>query len=488
MANEKSILDIYPNYEVNIGMEVHVQLNTKSKIFCFCSNDFTHQPNTNICPICTGQPGVLPILNEDVIKFAIKAGLATNCTISQISKFDRKHYFYPDLPKNYQITQNEYPICTNGHIPIRLEDGSTKLIPIIRIHIEEDAGKNIHAESSDESFVDLNRSGTPLLEIVSRPVISNSYEAREYLKQLRLTILYLGISSGNMEEGAFRADTNISVRKKGSQKLGTKCELKNINSFKFISDAIEYEIERQINLLESGKQVLQETRSWDSKNKKSFTLRSKEEAADYRYMTEPDLPYIKLESATIDQIRKELPELPNEKFERLTTKLGLTAYEAEIIVNDIALANYYEKATAISKSKNLINWILRDLMGYLNEEKITIEQCKVTPERLAQLMDLLDQNKINNVAAKEIFSIMSKTGQEPQVILKERKLEQITDISELETIIRKIIEQNPEQVNEFKSGKEKVFSFFVGQVMKDTKGKGDPQIINKLLKDILSKE
>lgn len=486
MPEEKSILEKYPNYEVNIGIEVHVQLNTRSKIFCFCLNGISQEPNKNICPICTGQPGALPILNEEVIQRAILAGLATNCTISQLSKFDRKHYFYPDLPKNYQITQNESPICINGSIPIRLEDGGTKLITLIRIHIEEDAGKNIHSEYTDETFVDLNRAGTPLLEIVTTPDISNVYEAREYLKQLRLIMLYLEISTCNMEEGAFRADTNISVRKKGSTQLGTKCELKNINSFKFISDAIEYEIERQINTLEFGGHILPETRSWDTKERKTFLLRTKEEAADYRYMNEPDLPYIKIDKEKINKLKTKLPELPHEKFEKFISKMNLTPYEAEILVNDINLSNYFEKAAKITKSKQLINWILRDLIGFLNEEKIDITQCKVTPEKLAKLINLLEQNIINSRSAKEVFLEIGKTGKDPEEIIKERGLEQIGDVNELERIIKEIVENNPNQVAEYKAGKEKLLGFFVGQVMKQTKGKGDPQIINELLKKYLT--
>lgn len=476
------ILAQYPDYEVNIGIEVHVQLTTKSKIFCTCANIALSEPNSNICQICTGQPGVLPVLNKQVINYAIKAGLATNSQIAPISEFSRKHYFYPDLPKNYQITQQDFPICSNGFVQIRLENGETKNIRLTRIHIEEDAGKNIHASASNESFVDLNRAGTPLLEIVTFPDISSSYEAREYLKALRLIVQYLDICSGNMEEGAFRADTNISVRKKNSEKLGTKCELKNINSFKFISDAIEYEIDRQINLLESGGKVKQETRLWDTKERKTTLMRSKEEAADYRYFKDPDLPKIRVDELMIDQIKQVMPELPIHKFNRLVTQNNLTPYEADILVLDRDLANYFETAAKLTKSKQLINWILRDLMGLLKEQNSELSQSKITPEKLAQLVDLLDKNIINNRAAQEVFAIMAQTGQDAQVIVKEKGLEQIGNTEELENIVLEIIKANPNQVAQYKAGSEKMFGFFVGQAMQKTKGKGNPQILTELLK------
>jgi len=481
-----SVLAQYPDYEVNIGIEVHVQLTTKSKIFCTCANVALSEPNSNICQICTGQPGVLPVLNKQVINYAIKAGLATHSQIAPISEFSRKHYFYPDLPKNYQITQQDFPICSNGHVQIRLENGEFKNIRLTRIHIEEDAGKNTHASASNESFVDLNRAGTPLLEIVTYPDISSSYEAREYLKALRLIVQYLDICSGNMEEGAFRADTNISVRKKNTDKLGTKCELKNINSFKFISDAIEYEIERQINLLESGEKVKQETRLWDTKERKTILMRSKEEAADYRYFKDPDLPKIRVEDLMIVQVKQIMPELPLEKFNRLIKENNLTPYEADILVLDRDLSNYFESAAKLTQSKQLINWILRDLMGLLKEQNSVLSQSKITPEKLAQLVDLLDKNIINNRAAQEVFAIMAQTGQDAQAIVKEKGLEQIGSPEELENIVLEIIKSNPNQVAQYKAGSEKMFGFFVGQAMQKTKGKGNPQILTDLLKKHLS--
>lgn len=477
-------LDSYPQYEATIGIEIHAQLTTKSKVFCTCSNEIIPEPNRNICEICTGQPGSLPVLNRKVVDFAIMAGLATNSTITRRCAFARKHYFYPDLPKGYQITQNEDPICTNGHVTIAREDGSEKKIRLVRIHMEEDAGKSIHA-GNNVSLIDFNRAGTPLLEIVSYPDISSSYEAREYLKMLHLIVRYLDICTGNMEEGAFRADTNISVRKKGAEQLGTKCELKNINSFKYIADAIEYEIKRQIELLEGGQKVRQETRQWDNKEKKTVVMRVKEEAADYRYFQEPDLPVLEIDDKWIANVGAQMPELPHEKFERLMKEKGFSAYEAGIIIEDRELADYVESAMKYSKSKNLINWILRDLLAYLKVHNITPSMCKVTPEHIAALVDLLDEGKINNLAAKEIFENVAQTGKNPAEIMKEKGLEQIESAEELEAIIKEIINENQQQVSAYKAGKLKLFGFFVGQAMEKTKGKGNPKLIQDLLKKYL---
>jgi aspartyl-tRNA(Asn)/glutamyl-tRNA(Gln) amidotransferase subunit B len=485
MSKTPSILDHYPDYEVNIGIEVHVQLQTNTKIFCSCPNQPGAEPNSNICMICTAQPGALPVLNKEVVNFAIQAGLATACTIAPHSFFARKHYFYPDLPKNYQITQSSEPICQEGFLEIRLEDGSWKKIRLIRIHMEEDAGKNIHA-TDQESFVDLNRAGTPLLEMVSYPDISSAYEARTYLKSLRAIVMYLGISSGDMEKGSFRADTNISVRKKGAEKLGTRCELKNINSFKFIGDAIEFEIERQIEILQAAGKVIQETRLWDTKNRKTKVMRGKEEAADYRYFRDPDLPLIDIDDAWILQIKKTMPELPREKFLRYVQTLGLSPYEAEILVDDAALSLYFEAAYKLKPNKQLVNWILRDVMGYLNEHKITLDLFKVTPAHLAGLVGLLESGVINSRAAQEVFAEMATSGQEPAVIVKEKGLEQIGSSEELEAIISKMVAEYPAQVAEYQAGKHKVFGFFVGESMKRTKGKGDPKLIQELLKKHLS--
>lgn len=486
MTNPVSILETYPNYEAVIGIEVHVQLTTKSKIFCTSAHHTGKEPNSDICIVCAGYPGVLPVLNKAVVECAIRAGLATNCTISYESLFDRKHYFYPDLPKNYQITQQFKPICTKGFVPIRFTDGRIKKIHVSRIHMEEDAGKNIHSDISKESFIDLNRAGTPLLEIVSQPEISSAEEAKAYLKTLRSIVQYIGICTGNMEEGAFRADTNISVRKKGAKEFGTRVELKNINSFKFISDAIEYELKRQIELLENNKTVQQETRLWDTKVGETFAMRSKEEAADYRYFNDPDLPIVKIDDAWIEKVRKQLPELPQEKFERFTTQEGLSDYEADILIEDLDLANYFDKAHAISKSKQIINWILRDLLGYIKENNLTLQGCAVTPEKLAAIVNMLESGKINNHAAKQVFELVAQTKGNPVDIVKEKGLEQIGSIEELNAIVKKIVDENPENVAAYKSGKERLFGFFVGQAMQATQGKGDPKVIQTLLKKYLS--
>lgn len=480
-----SVLDRYPDYELTIGIEVHVQLTTKTKIFCACPNEISKEPNSNICVVCTGYPGVLPVFNKAVLDCAIRAGLATNCVIAHESAFDRKHYFYPDLPKNYQITQNFQPICTDGHLPIRLEDGSIKKIRLIRIHMEEDAGKNIHATKSQESFVDLNRAGTPLLEIVSYPDIASTYEARTYLKTLRAIVQYLGICSGNMEEGAFRADTNISVRKRGTEKLGTKVELKNINSFKFISDAIEFEIERQIEQLEQGSQIIQETRLWDSARKQTFSMRSKEEATDYRYFQDPDLPLLIVDQETIDAIKQSMPEMPAQKFERLCTDYGLSSYEADILIEDPALADYFEQAYKHCASPLIINWILRDLMAFLKDQNITLTQCNLTPQKLALIVNLIKSGVINNRSAQEIFHIVALEGKNPAELVKELGLEQVGSTEELEVLVREVITQHAQVVADYKAGNERLFGFLVGKVMQKTAGKGNPRVINELLKKAL---
>ena len=487
MSKTPSILDSYPDYETTIGIEVHVQLLTKSKIFCSCLNTITDQPNSNICQICSGYPGSLPVLNKDVINKAILAGLATNCSISHLSYFDRKHYFYPDLPKGFQITQGDDPICTDGFVPIRLEDGTIKKIRLMRIHIEEDAGKNIHSSSTNESFVDLNRAGTPLLEIVTEPDISSTYEVKAYLKALHNIITYLKISTANMEQGAFRADTNISVRKKGATKLGTRCELKNINSFKYISDATEYEIQRQIELIESGGKVTQQTRLWDTVKKQSLPMRSKEEAADYRYFQEPDLPLIEVGTELIERIATTMPELPYDKYERLMRQYNLSEYESNILIDNPAAAQYFETAYDKFHSKQVINWVLRDVLGFLKEHKQSLSEFKVTPEKLSQLVQLVETGKINSKAAKEVFEEIATNDGEPETIVKDKGLEQIGSADELEAIVAKIVADNPAQVEQFKAGKDRILGFFVGMAMKETKGKGNPKMLQELVKKHLSK-
>lgn len=468
-------------YETVIGIEVHVQLATRTKIFCACPVSFAEKPNSAICVICSGQPGVLPILNESVVESALKIGLATQCTIAPISQFARKHYFYPDLPKNYQITQSDFPICTDGHIVISGETGPKK-IRIMRIHMEEDAGKNMHSPHGNESFVDFNRAGTPLLEIVSHPDISSASEAKEYLKALHGIVTSLGIGTGNMEEGSFRADTNISVRKKGESKLGTKVELKNINSFKFIGDAIEFETARQIKALEKGERIIQETRLWDTKERITISMRSKEEAADYRYFPDPDLPTVVIDEAWLARIKKNLPELPAQKKERFMRDHALSDYEATILVDNPDIAEYFERARALSSSPHLIKWILRELIAAADEHKKSVLDFAVTPEKLTQLISLVDSGAINNRAAQEIFAEMAVTSKNPSEIMQEKNLAQVGDSAELEKLVLEIIAQNPSQADEYRAGKERMFGFFVGQAMAKTKGRGNPQILSELFK------
>jgi aspartyl-tRNA(Asn)/glutamyl-tRNA(Gln) amidotransferase subunit B len=482
MSKINNILDRYPEYEAKIGIEVHVQLNTKTKIFCFCPNQFGEIPNKNICPICSGYPGTLPVLNKKVVDHAIMAGLATHCDISKVSEFARKHYRYPDLPKNYQISQSDKPICTEGYVPIDLPDGKEKRIRLIRIHMEEDAGKTIH-EADDVSYIDLNRAGTPLIEIVSHPDIANNYEAKAYLMRLRAIVQYLGISNANMEEGSFRADVNLSIKTKESEKLGTRVELKNINSFKFIGQAIDHEIERQINILQEGSTIHQETRLWDERKQKSIFMRSKEESLDYRYYTEPDLPLIAVDSAWLERLSKKIPELPHQKYHRFQEKYYLNAYEADILVGKIEFAQFFEKTVELCKKpKQVSNWILRDLLGYLKEHKTSLEQSNITPELLAELITIIEQGVINIKVATNVFIEMTKTGKYPSVIIDEKNLKQIGSPEELEKIVLEIINANPKVVANYKAGNKKVFTFFIGQAMKTTSGKGNPKILQELFK------
>ncbi|MCF7799752.1 Asp-tRNA(Asn)/Glu-tRNA(Gln) amidotransferase subunit GatB [Candidatus Babeliales bacterium] len=476
------IINKYPGYQACIGMEIHVQLKTESKIFCSCSNKFGDEPNQNICPICAGHPGSLPSLNKEVVDFAIMAGIATNSKISQTTTFARKHYSYPDLPKNFQITQDNLPICHDGYLIIDLPDNQTKKIRLIRIHMEEDAGKNLHA-TENESWVDLNRAGTPLLEIVTHPDISNSQETKAYLTQLKRIVEYLGISDANMEEGSFRGDVNISVKKKTDEKLGIKVELKNINSFKYMGQAIDYEIERQIALLESGQKIKQETRSWDSKLHKTIFMRSKGEAQDYRYFIEPDLPILQINEEWINRIKKEIPELAHEKLIRFQQEYNIANYEADILVSDINLANFFEETTKFCKNPKLAcNWILRDVLGFLKEKKLDLKSSKITPNLLAELLIELDKETINSKVAQEIFLEMAEYGKSPIHIIKEKDLSQIGSIDDLEKIALEVINTNQEQVKEYLSGKDRLFGFFVGQIMKATNGKANPKILQDLLK------
>jgi aspartyl-tRNA(Asn)/glutamyl-tRNA(Gln) amidotransferase subunit B len=481
----KTVLDHYPEYEATIGIEVHVQLATQTKIFCACPNVFGQEPNSNICPVCAGYPGTLPMPNQRVVDYAIMAGIATNCKISEVSEFARKHYMYPDLPKNYQITQGDVAICHDGFVPTTTMDGEEKKIRIERIHMEEDAGKAMHA-ADGTSRVDLNRAGTPLLEIVSAPDIANAHEAKGYLNNLRNIMLYLGISDVNMEEGSFRADINISVKKKSADKLGTRAEIKNVNSFKFIGMAIEYEIERQIEILEEGGSVQQATRLWNEKEQKTVFMRAKGDADDYRYFPEPDLPLVIVDAEWLKRMQQQVPELPLAKKERFTKVYKLSDYDAGVLVASKALAAYFEEAVvAYSQPKMICNWILRDLLGYLKEHKLALGDCKVTPAKLAGLVQAIDKGVINTKAAQEVFVAMAGTGKDAAEIIKEKGLEQVNDTGELEKICQQLVADNPDVVEKYKGGNDRMFGFFVGQAMKATQGKGNPKLISEILRKLL---
>ncbi len=467
-------------YEAVIGLEVHIQLLTKTKIFCSCSTDFGAPPNTHVCPVCLGMPGVLPVLNKQVVEFAIKLGLALNCNINRFSRFARKNYFYPDLPKGYQISQYELPILKGGFVEIMTDEG-LKRVGLERIHMEEDAGKTIH--KPDGSYVDYNRAGVPLLEIVSLPVMHTPEEAGEYLRSLRRIVRYLGICDGNMEEGSLRCDANVSVRKKGETKLGTKTELKNMNSFKHVEKALEYEIQRQIEVIEDGGKVIQQTRLWDEKEGITKPMRSKEEAFEYRYFPDPDLVPILIDDSWIDAVKKEMPELPFEKLERFVRDYGIKREDARLLIEEKQLADYFEAAALNSKNPQAIaNWILSELLGYLNKENKDIEDTLIKPEHIRELVELIDKGTISGKIGKQVFAEMYKTGKQPEVIIKEKGLVQITDPSQIEPIIDEIIKNNPKAVDQYKSGKKNTLGFFVGQVMKATKGKANPQLVNEILR------
>ena len=474
----------HPDYETVIGIEIHVQLKTKSKIFCGCANQFGSLANVNICPICTGQPGTLPVLNRKVVDGAIMAGIATNCKISRVSEFCRKHYTYPDLPKNYQITQGDRPICLDGYVPIEREDGSVKKIRLTRIHLEEDAGKNIHM-ANGESLVDINRAGTPLIEIVTEPDISNSFEVRAYLQRLKSIIYYLGISDVNMEEGSFRGDVNISVRKKG-EPLGTKVELKNLNSFRFMVAATNYEVVRQIAVLEDGGKIYQETRLWDTKKQETVMMRSKENAFDYRYIPDPDLPLLVVDEGWVERIKKQMPELPHFKLNRFQNEYGLSSYEASSMVESPELATYFEQVVKDCKLPKLAsNWILRDVIGYLNQNKKNLADFKVIPRMLAELIVEIDKGVINSKIGQEVFIEMAASGKYPSIIIQEKDLRQIGGIEELQEIVIEVINNNQSAVADYRAGNGKLFSYLVGQGMKATKGKGNPIVIRELMRKSL---
>ncbi|MCD6323127.1 MAG: Asp-tRNA(Asn)/Glu-tRNA(Gln) amidotransferase subunit GatB [Clostridiales bacterium] len=468
------------NYDVVIGLEIHVELATKSKIFCGCTTEFGGEANTHCCPICTSMPGTLPVMNEKVVEYAAIAGLALNCEVANFSKMDRKNYFYPDLPKAYQISQFDMPICNGGYVDIEIE-GEEKRIGITRIHMEEDAGKLIHDQHDNGSLVDYNRCGVPLIEIVSEPDMSSPEEARAYAEKVRSILQYVGISDCKMQEGSLRADVNLSLKPAGQKKFGTRTEMKNLNSFRSIFRAAESEIKRQSRVLDEGGVVVQETRRWDDDANKSYSMRSKEEAHDYRYFPEPDLVPIELSNETINAYRDSLPELPHERFVRYTKELGIPEYDAKLITASVKTADFFDQAIkAGADAKSASNWIMGNLMRLMKE--VDTEDIPFEGDRLYSLISLIEKGTISNSIAKTVFTEMFRFGKTPQEIVKEKGLEVVSDAKELELIVDKVIELNPKSIEDYLGGKQKAIGFLMGQVMKKTRGKANPQMVNKILR------
>ena len=473
------------NYETVIGLEVHVELATKTKIFCGCSTAFGAKPNANTCPVCTGMPGSLPVLNKQVLEYAVAVGLALNCEITRNSKFDRKNYFYPDNPQNYQISQLYLPICRNGKVEIEAENGK-KAVRIHEIHMEEDAGKLVHDEWQDTSLVDYNRSGVPLIEIVSEPDMRSAQEVIAYLDKLRMTIQYLGASDCKLQEGSMRADVNLSVREAGSDTFGTRTEMKNLNSFKAITRAIENETNRQIDLLESGEKVVQETRRWDDEKEYSYAMRSKEDAQDYRYFPEPDLVPIEISEDWLEQIRAAQPELREEKLARYKEQYGLPDYDADIITASKKLADIFEETAEIcQKPKKVSNWLMGETMRLLKEHGQEPEDIAFSPENLAKLVNLADSGAVTNTVAKEVFALVFSDNIDPERYVEEKGLKSVNDEGKLRTVIEEVIQKNPQSVEDYRNGKQKAIGFLVGQTMKAMKGQANPAMVNQILKELL---
>ena len=469
------------DYEVVIGLEVHAQLKTKSKIFCSCSTEFGAGPNENTCPVCTGMPGMLPVLNGRAVEYAVKMAMAVDCTVNRRSLFARKNYFYPDLPMGYQISQFELPVAEHGHIFIHTNKG-VKRIGITRIHMENDAGKNIHSATDNASYVDLNRAGVPLIEIVSEPDMRSAEEAVAYLKSLRAILVYLGICDGNLEEGSFRCDANVSIRPRGQEEFGTRAELKNMNSFRNIQRAIEYEVERQIDLVEDGEKIVQETRLFDAAKGVTRSMRGKEEAHDYRYFPDPDLLPLIVEEEWMEKWRAELPELPVARCRRFQDELGLPEYDAEVLTAEKEVADYFETAlSTYNEPKKISNWVMGEIMRELNDRGATLAACKVRPEDLARLVKLVDDGMISGSMAKSVFKELFETGGDPEAHVKAKGLAQISDTSAIEGLVDEVLAENPSEVERFKGGDRKLTGFFVGQVMKKSKGKANPALVNQLL-------
>ncbi len=472
-------------YETVIGLEVHVELATKTKIFCGCSTAFGGAPNTHTCPVCTGMPGSLPVLNKQVVEYAVAVGLATNCQITQYCKFDRKNYFYPDNPQNYQISQLYLPICRNGHVDIETEQG-TKAIGIHEIHMEEDAGKLIHDEWEDCSLVDYNRSGVPLIEIVSEPDMRNAQEVIAYLEKLRMTVQYLGASDCKLNEGSMRADVNLSVREVGAKEFGTRTEMKNLNSFKAITHAIEGERERQIELLESGKEVVQETRRWDDAKEYSYAMRSKEDAQDYRYFPDPDLVPVYISDEWLEQIRSRQPEFREAKMARYKEEFDIPEYDIGIITDSKHMADLFEETVAICKQpKKVSNWLMGETLRLLKEKNMDPEDIRFAPGNLAKLIGLVDAKAINSSVAKEVFEVMFEEDVDPEKYVEEKGLKTVNDEGALRKTIEEIIAANPQSVEDYHNGKDRAIGFLVGQTMKAMKGKADPAMVNQILKELL---
>ncbi len=474
------------DYEAVIGLEVHVELKTNTKIFCHSTTAFGGEPNTHVCPVCLGLPGVLPVLNKRVVEYAIRAGLALNCQIAEFSKFDRKNYYYPDLPKNYQISQYDLPLAEHGYIDIDLE-GQTKRIGITRVHMEEDAGKLVHQGSistTPYSLVDYNRTGVPLIEIVSEPDMRSPEEARAYLDKLKAIIQYTGVSDCKMEEGSLRCDANVSVRPRGRETFGTKAEIKNMNSFKALQKAVAYEIERQIDVLEEGGRVVQETRTWEENKGITLSMRSKEEAHDYRYFPDPDLVPMVIERDWVEEIRASLPELPDQRKERYVRELGLSSYDAEVLTTTKEMADYFEECLKSYPNAKIIgNWVMGELSRLLNAGNMEIFQCNITPGQLADMLKLMDKGTISGKIAKTVFEEMFESGKDSEQIVKEKGLMQISDEGAIASEVDRVLADNPKVVEDYRAGKEKALGFLVGQVMKATRGKANPDLVNKLLRD-----
>jgi aspartyl/glutamyl-tRNA(Asn/Gln) amidotransferase, B subunit len=485
------------DYEIVIGLEVHAELKTDAKIFCGCSTKFGGEPNSQVCPVCMGLPGALPVLNEKALEYTILAGLALNCEIAEFSKFDRKQYFYPDSPKAYQISQYDLPFCKKGWIEIQADIGTsgqrTRKIGITRVHLEEEAGKLVHSGSgimdSDYSLADYNRCGIPLIEIVGEPDLRSPKEARDYLEKLRTLLLYTGVSDCKMEEGSLRCDANISLRPKGQSKLGILAEIKNINSFRAVQAALEYEAERQAKLLDAGEKMIKQTRGWDENNGATAFMRSKEEASDYRYFPEPDLLPVTVSRERVTELRQRLPEMPDTRQQRYIEQWGLPEYDANLISSSREMADYFEAVTAIfNQPKVAANWMMGELSRLLNQERLEFGSLKIKPAALAKMLSLIDAGTISGKIAKTVFEEMFFSGKDPETIVHEKGLVQISDASELEAMARKVIDANPQSVADYLAGKEQALKFLIGQMMKETKGRANPGIVNELLKKELAKK